>query len=336
MSSGYQFSVQGPALIVDPEDSYAREAGVRGRHPRPIGPLKYSLVAEMVAGTRHNFSEPLELVIKRNPSGYGLFFDSVRLPDKQVRRIQFANGTYVLRFESDRTQFYQRGEREDLVLPQPRTQSFHIDFKPGYAYPFPGQGTFATKRGPALIQGTIFDAEGRGIPKVTVALNPPPTIQVSTNPVVTRPWPFSEYLTDESGQWLLVVPQAIDYAPTPQPGIPSGSTVTVRFSFPNASSIDLPNIPFAPGQATSLNQAALRGSVVRKDAGPIAGATIEISGEAVRTRSGSDGTWVHYFGLTQANTFVTVTATPPGGQPKQQNQIPVQARKTVWVPTFEF
>jgi hypothetical protein len=324
-----------PSLIVDAEDSYAREVGIHGAHPRPIGPIRYSIPAQMVAGARVDLPEPLELLTVRNPSGYEVFFDRVRFPDERQRVEHLAAGTYVLRYESPETGFYQRGESPNLALPQARGTPARIDLLPGYAYPFPVPGTYNAAHGPALIQGTLFDATGKGIPGVRIAVTPAPVIRIPSNPPVNRPWPFSEYLTDEGGQWAVVIPLAADY-PAPQPGIPAPPTVTVRFTFPAGPPIDLPNIPFAAGIPTSLNQAALRGTVLRAAGGAVRGATVSVAGEPVTTLSGSDGGWVHYFGLTQANANVNVTATLPDGSNQTQINIPVQARRTVWVLAFRF
>jgi hypothetical protein len=331
----YQAQFKTPALILDAEDMYARELGTRGPHPRSIGKVTYSVPAQIVNGARQDLAEPLELVTVRNPSGYDVFFDTVRLADGSIRSFSFAAETYVLRFETPETHVYQRGEQTALALPAARGASLHVDLLPGYVYPYPATGTFPAGRGPALIRGTLFDASGRGIPDVRIALTPTPRIRVSSDPTVTRPWRFGEYVTDDSGQWSLVVPLRGDY-PSPQPRLPAGPTVTVRFTFPHGPVTDLPNIRFGSGEETSLRQAALRGTVARAAGGPIAGATIDVSGEPDTTRSASDGSWVHYFGLTQANAVVTVTATLPDGSNQAQMNIPVRARQTVWVPAFRF
>ena len=331
----YQAQFKTAAVILDAVDSYARELGIRGRHPRPIGPIRYSIPGEIVAGVRRDFPEPMELVTVRNPSGYALFFDAVRLPDGSLRLFDLPPGTYLLRVESPATRFYQRMEFTNLVLPLARGVSFPVDLLPGYAYPYPVSGTFASGRGPALIQGTLFAAAGTGIPGVRVFVNPRPQIRVSTVPAVSRPWFFSEYLTDDSGQWSLVVPRASDY-PSPQPNLPPGPAVTVRFAFPNGTNTDLAAVPFAHGQTTSLNQAALRGSVRRVAGGGIPGATVSVTGQAATTRTAADGSWAYYFGLTQGNALLNVTATLPDGSTQTQLNVSVQARQTVWVPAFQF
>ena len=126
----YQAQFKTAAVILDVVDSYARELGIRGRHPRPIGPIRFTIPAEIVAGVRREFAEPLELVTIRNPSGYSLFFDAVRLPDGSLRLFDLPPGTYVLRVESPATRFYQRMELANLVLPLARGASFPVDLLP--------------------------------------------------------------------------------------------------------------------------------------------------------------------------------------------------------------
>src|SRR5262249_53419734 len=98
-------------LIFDLEDRYARTPGIRARHLRPIGPGTFSLVGQMVGGGRQDFERPWELSVTRNPSGYHLFFGTIRLPHSTTHQATLSAGTYVVRVE---TRFYQQAEREDI------------------------------------------------------------------------------------------------------------------------------------------------------------------------------------------------------------------------------
>lgn len=207
--------------VFDLEDAYARERKVRGRHPRPIGPVRLYVVGRMANGDRQDLHKPLELVVRRNPSGYYLFFGLVRLPNGRTHRSYLADGTYVdsatrrsylddgkyvVRVES---RYYQPVEQEvDLPMPEPKEPT-SIDLSPGYAYPFPKTSTRPDGGGPTLLRGSVHYADGRGIAEVKIE-------------VVGQEEPA--YWTDGSGQWVLVFPD------TQPPG-----DVTVRFTLGETS-----------------------------------------------------------------------------------------------------
>ena len=281
MTITYEFRRLSSSLIFDLEDRYAREErGVRGPHPRPMGSVTFSVVAQVVNGVRQDLPRPLELVTQRNPSGYHLFFGTVRLqPDRALRQGTLADGTYVVRVESD---FYQLLEI-DVVLPREDTPYF-VDLQPSYAYPFPPTHPFRPEPGqpfdytdataprgygPTLLRGGLQTHDGQGIPSATVQ-------------VVGQP---NTYTTDASGQWVLSFPD------THLTG-----RVTVRIALPGAGGpVDVPDVCVIRGRETSLPQTALRGWV-QSDAGlAIPGATIQISGQPGSTTTDRIGSWFYYF-----------------------------------------
>jgi hypothetical protein len=90
------------------------------------------------------------------------------------------------------------------------------------------------------------------------------------------------------------------------------------------------------GAEAGLAQTALRGWVLTQAGGVAAGAAVEVLGRPGRASVGPDGGWFYYFGLNQAAAAVDVRATLPGGQNLTENNVPVQPRSTVVVPTFRF
>ncbi len=338
MTVAYQRQFRNVTVVLDAEDAYARELGTHGRHPRPIGQVRFSLVGRIVGGVRVPFDESLELVSVRNPGGYELFFDTVRRVDGRQQQTDFANGTYVLRVDAPDTRFYQHLERADLVLPMGRGTSFSLDLLPGYGYPFPAPGTFRSGFGAGLIRGSFVNAEGEGIAEATVSITPQPQIQVPGAPPTMRPWFYGQYLIDSTGQFALVVPDAQAY-PAPQPGLPAGNTVDVRFTN-GAVSTTVLGVPFVKGAETTLQQTALRGTVLRRGLG-IANAQVRVQGEPTAAITRENGTWASYFalnrpGLPPANVPLNVTATLPDGSALTVLAFPVQPRSTSWVPAFRF
>jgi hypothetical protein len=319
----YEFRRLAASLIFDPEDHYAREErSVRGPHPRPIGSVKFLVVAQVVNGARQDLPGPVELVVTRNPSGYHLCFGTVKLqPDSVLRQGALADGVYRVRVESD---FYQPLEM-DVTLPREHT-SYFVDLQPSYAYPFPPTHPFRPEpgqpfdctdataprgRGPTLLRGGIFAHDGQGISGATIQVVGQSNI----------------YMTDESGQWVLWF---ADTHPTGQ--------VTVQFALPGAGGpVDVPDICVIQGRESSLAQTALRGWV-QSDAGlALPGATIVVSGQPGSTTSDRIGNWFYYFNdLNQPATTVNVTVTLPDGRSLTQPNVQVQPRATVVVPTFRF
>ncbi len=157
------------ALIFDLEDSYARDRGVNGPHPRPFGSFDYFITGRVVSGVPQLLESPLALKVVRNPTGYGVFFGDMLSRAGNTLRANLLDGTYILRIES---QFYQPAERNDIVLPSvfasgspgPGTLApWFFDLSPGYAYPFPDSSTLSRGRGPTLLRGTLLAPDGTGI-----------------------------------------------------------------------------------------------------------------------------------------------------------------------------
>ncbi|MBV9960428.1 MAG: carboxypeptidase regulatory-like domain-containing protein [Acidobacteria bacterium] len=306
--TAYEIRRLSASLIFDLEDRFARARGVRGPHPRPIEPIRFFVTAEIIGGVggiRQDFVRPLELVVQRNPGGYYCFFGTVRMPDGSTRRGALAPGAYAVRAES---RFYQRVEREDVVLPTPGSSYFY-DLPPGYAYPFPTESTLTGGRGLTLLRGGLYETDGRGVAGATIEV-----IGLS-----------EPYLTDETGQWVLL------FADTQ-----ASTNVTVRVTFPDATFEDVLNVPIVQGTETGLAQTALRGRVLSGAGLALPGARVEVQGQPGQVATASDGGWFYYFGVNQGAAPVDVNALLPDGQTLTENNIQVQPRATVVVPTFQF
>src|SRR5689334_19371310 len=98
MTTRYEMYHHEPVLLIfDIEDRYARDRGTRGPHPRPLGTIRYHLIARQDGDLLRPYDPPLELVTVRNASGYDLCFGKVRLPDGAVRQRVLAPGPYTVR-----------------------------------------------------------------------------------------------------------------------------------------------------------------------------------------------------------------------------------------------
>jgi hypothetical protein len=298
-------------VIFDLEDSYARDRGVLGPHPRPIGSVSYLITGQVAAGARQMFVVPLRLITKRNPSGYDLFFGEVVSAGDTVRA-GLPDGTYVVRVEG---QFYQPAERDDIVVPSafaPKTPdglkpAWFFDLSPNYAYPFPNSSKLPRGLGPTLLRGVVRAVDGTGVEGAT--------IQVAGH--------SNSYKTDASGQWVLVFPDTE----------PSGN-VTVHFDLPDGNARDVV-VPLNAGRESSLAPTALRGWAMTVGTG-FPGVKIQVTGQPGEAVSGADGSWSYYFDLNQPARAVTVTAVAPNGRRLTQRRIAVQPQSTVVVPSFLF
>lgn len=307
MSITHELHRLSATAIFDLEDQYARERGIHGPHPRPVGPVKFCLVGRMVGGARQDFDVPRELIVRRNPSGYHLFFNVVRFPDGQTRQSALGDGVYVVRVES---RFYQWSEREDIIFPE-RESPYFYDLAPGFAYPFPTENTHPGGGGPTLLRGSVRRADGRGVARTTV--------QVLGQSNVC--------FTDDTGQWVLVFPDTQ----------PSGN-VTVRFELPDGTVESVSNVPLVQGRETSLSQTTLRGWVQSTAGVGIAGATIGVSGFPDQSTTANDGSWFYYFDLNEppaAATDLDLTVELPDGR-SQARSTRIEQGATVVVPTIRF
>jgi hypothetical protein len=290
-------------LVFDLEDGYARDRGVAGPHPRPLEPVRYLVVGEVVGGARQDFVEPLELQVRQNSDGYDLFFGRHRLPDGRVVSV-LRPGTYVVRVESD---LYQAVERDDVMLPEPASP-YLFTLEPGASYPFPSGTLIPRSLGPTLLRGVLQDFGGDGVEGATVEV----------------PGQSNTGRTDASGQWVLVFPDSI-----------ASGSVTIRFGLPDGTVVQVPAVPIVAGRESTLAPTVLRGVVLTGAGAGITGAAVDVGGpDVARTRR--DGSITIVFPLNQAAAVVDVTATLPDGRAQTKAAVPVQPRATVTVPTFRF
>jgi len=293
------------AAIFDLEDRYARQRGVRGRHPRPLGKVELRVLGEVDGETLRDFEQPLEMTVVPNPSGFHLFFGEVRRPGRRGRTFLLGGGTYAVRVESE---FYQRAERRDVIMPEPAAPYF-FDLDPGYCYPFPHCSTLSGGRGPTLLRGGIFDRAGGGVEGVRVEAERA----------------LDDYRTDETGQWVLVFPDSL----------PDGE-IAVRYRRPDGAVTEITDVPLLQGRETSLAQTALRGWVLNGTGVALAGATLVVEGQPGESRTGDDGSWFYYFDPTQSASEVNVMAVLDDGRHLVRPAVEVRPRATVVVPTFRF
>lgn len=292
--------------MFDLVDRFARDRAVRGNHPRPLGSIKYFLVGRQINGSRENYDPPRELITVRNPSGYDIFFDKVRLNDNGellVYTLDIEQGNYFIKIESE---FYQAVEIEDS-LPN-SVAPIQVDLEPGFNYGFPSS-TIANSGGPTLLRGTVRAIDGEGVANITVQV----------------PGISNSYVTDGSGQWVLVFPDSQ----------PDGQ-VTVRFEMPDNTVVQVSAVDIVNGQPRSLPQAGLQGRVIDGDGLGISDTIIEVSGHIGEVTTDHDGRWNYYFGLNQSQDLVSVTATLPSGPDMTHSNIQVLARQLVSVPDFQF
>lgn len=310
--AAYEVKSLAPQLVFDPVDVYADERGVAGPRPRPLAPLAFRLVGEVVGGQRQDYPRPLDLEVVVNPTGFAVFLGAVAGDDGSRRRLALADGTYVVRVESDA---YQAVEREDIVVPQahPAPGPYLVALEPGFAYPFPKGSTLGAGRGPTLLRGCLKERDGSGLAGAEVL-------------VVGQ---SSTYRTGAGGQWVLVFPDSQ----------PAGA-VTVRFRLPQGggvfADVDVAGVPIEPGLSNGFLQAALGGRVVTLAGAPVAGARVGVLGEPGEAVAGNDGVWRYYFPVDQGAAAVDVEARHPDGSTQTRLNVPVAAGETTTVETFRF
>lgn len=183
------------ALILNIEDVFARTYGIKGFHPRPIGPLHFWLVKHLVNGVAQKVEPPWQLLMRQNDTGYYLFFGTVRLPGGvELKVVHEENGVLIPNdltgavWDVRVTGPYYR-QFDSLGIPFPDSGAVHdLNLRPGYAYPFPTVSALPNGTGSTLVRGLVRDQQNRGIANSTV------TVQADS------------YVTDDTGQWVLDFP----------------------------------------------------------------------------------------------------------------------------------
>jgi hypothetical protein len=333
-------------LIFNVEDQFAAQwTGLP--HQRPVEPLSFWLVGRDAPPPAETFDPPRRLAVRRNPSGYHLFFGQEQLAGGQKRQMALPDGEYRVRVTSP---YYQTLE-QTMVIPLPdlnrmdpenpdpalrnplHAYTMRLLPSAGYTFPDPlsvrpqdfdrpcNATNFPGGSGPTLLRGSLRAAEGQ--PIVGARVQVPGVTGIST--------------TDENGNWVLWFPNAAASGrPTGANGNgshPSGP-VTVRFVLPDGSTVDVPQVCVVRGYAASLQQAGLRGWA-RQGSAPIANAVVTVSGQPGSALTDEAGGWAYYFPLDQGEAVVSVTATPPNGPARTQSNIQVRPRAVTLIPTFD-
>jgi hypothetical protein len=102
-----------PTFILDIWDRYELEQGELRAKVRPLGSLRFELVARVA--DRPTPITPLRLVMMRKLSGYWIFHGNVVLGNGERRNWRYVQpGTYVLRV-SERDEIYAPFEQEVVI-----------------------------------------------------------------------------------------------------------------------------------------------------------------------------------------------------------------------------
>jgi hypothetical protein len=296
-----------PRAIFDLSDEFAAARRPQGETPRPFGPLRFRLVARLPDGGRDELREPIDLVMRQNPSGYHVFFGQVA--ESGDDRRDLPEGRYEIRVDS----WYYQPATFALAVPDPEAGPLtppevrlRRALAPGHRYPFRFTGRPTTQ-----LVGSAHRTDGSGLEDVLVRSAPA----------------LHEYRTGRDGQWMLAFPESrgsgpVDVEVTPHGEAPVTISATLR-----------------AGRQTSLAQTSLRGSV-RTEPGLRAAATISVSGEQETSTSRPDGRWFFYFrpGFVPdpADPFVDVAAALPDGRALVRPGVRLQPHSSVPVPPFDF
>src|SRR6266568_4268254 len=309
MPISFELRRMAATLVFDLRDEFAQLRGTRGPFPRPFEPIKFFATAEGVGPNRREFKPPLELIVQRNGNGYHIFHNTIKQPDGTVLKSALAAGTYDLRVDG---RFYQRAKQANIAVPN-SSAPLSIDLFPAYSYPFPLDLKPTGGRGFALLRGSLHSPDGKPL----------------TGAAVSVAGANSSYTTDESGQWVLVFPDA--FFPANQ----TTASVTVQVTSVTGPVVNVTSVNVEKGDERALGGTALRGWVVARGLG-IKGATVQVQGHPSQTQTLADGSWFYYFGLDHSTAdIVNITAVLPDGRTLTQNQT-IKPRATVIVPLFEF
>lgn len=308
-------------LIFDLLDQFASLRGTRGPFPRPFEPIRFFATAQGAGMNRRTLDPPLELIVNRNGGGYHVFNNLAKRADGTVLKGALGADVYDFRVEGS---FYQTKEILNVPLPVSSEALTH-QLLPSYFYPFPMDLKPTGGRGFALLRGSLHATDGRGISQATVSV-------AGAN---------STYVSDASGQWVLVFPDSF-FAPNQ-----STKVVTVQVTPTAGPAVMVPNVNVDKGVERALGETSLRGWVLGPGGRGIEQALVQVQGRPNGTLTAADGSWFYYFALDDplsnpvtnppnAPLTVNVTAQLPSGSNQTQNNQMVRSRVTVVVPAFRF
>jgi hypothetical protein len=302
------------ARVFDVVDGFARQRGLAGARPRPIGQVRIFLLADHTPGARRGFAEPPELVLATTRHGYMVNFGLLSQPGGSQRRMAFGAGPYLLRVRADH---YQVADFDNVFLPatQDQPEPYEMVLEAGYSYPFPT----ATTPPPVQVSGTVTNALA-----LLRGATPHPDGSGVVDAVVTAP-SASPYRTDTDGQWVLVFPD----------GVPASGLVTVTIAAPGVAPVEVLDVPVTAAGEAVLPQTAMRGRIRAAGVDPRK-AVVDVAGAPGVAGVRADGVWAYYFPPTQPATTVTVTATLPDGRDQSVAGVAVTPRTTTTVPDFSF
>jgi hypothetical protein len=195
---------------------------------------------------------------------------------------------------------------------------------PAPAYPFPDSTVNSAGTGMTIIRGCLISAAGAprtGVP-VSVAIQEPGW-------TLPAGWPLAESLTNDNGEWVLVLPdqqEMIDPPPSPL-----RTSINVRYTLDGATFDD----QVAAGRERRFLQASLRGAAADARGRALPGVTVTNSLQAGSSITGRDGRWSIFFPFGQTDAPCTVQATAPDGRVLSR-QADVVAHKAVLVERFQF
>lgn len=179
----------GPALILNPVDSFAARLGMGGRQPAAFGRIAVYVTGRVdepapLAPTVP--AAPVRLDLVGGPGGHLVFFNRVTGADGVARCPYFAPGRYRLCVRSE----YFRPLRLDGVDIGDARTCIDLPLEPGWRYPFP-TGRFADGNTRiTVVTGQVVDEDGTGAPGAEVG-----------SPAVE-----GVYETDETGRFALAYP----------------------------------------------------------------------------------------------------------------------------------
>ncbi len=280
-------------LVLDVREWFATAFGTGAIDPngvpaivRPNVPIK--IIAEPTNPRNNNwpFSGPVELIVSRGPSGLLAFFGRVRVVDGPKLRVRLEGSACKLTITAPG---YCPVVLNNVAIPPIYGDAVRIEveLRPGRDYPFPTGPLSVT-----TLAGGLFQPDGTPIRGAEVKSSDPELETV---------------LSDEHGQWILVLDRAKSKGTTTRPvhlTITEGATTLVS----NLGVI------FQPKATNRMPLTIIRGQCVRQGL-DVRDATIAVAPFAGATKSALNGLWEFYpppANISGTST-VTITVTHPDG-----------------------
>lgn len=222
LSELYEIRKRKPVTGYRVVDSFAKQSGMLGEEPKPIGDVAFNVVGQWDGQVHRPFPVPRKMNVYPNPSGYFVFDGTVQPTRGKSRkdknsttaRLRLASGVYSVHLTA---RYYQEQflgtpeaplETRLKIPPGDKSVLRSVFLKPNHTYPFPPSGPHQI--GPTLLRGGIqAEDPARARVQASAPIQFRPDEEKPDDPQSEDLQWKEDYSTDPTGEWVFVIPDNV-------------------------------------------------------------------------------------------------------------------------------